>query len=407
MVQEEQSSAVVPTMVITVAAALMAVGLVMVASARAPFDRSILDVSLWRAILGRQALFLLIGFVIMLATARVAPALLASPLIRRRATQVFFVLVMVFLVAALIPGIGSAQRGSHRWLPVAPDWTGLRFQPSEPAKLALVAFLAWLLGGRPVDPRSFKAAFAPATIAIALAVTLVGKADFGTSALLAGIGTLMLFVAGCRWRHLVLLVMVGACGMVGLLYAAPYRLARIAAYRDVWADPRGAGYQPLQSLTAIASGGWFGKGLGAGVQKYGYLPESHSDFIFSVICEEAGLCGAAVVIALFGALTWLGLQTIWRARSRFERLLAFGITTTIGLQAVMNIAVVTVVTPTTGIALPLVSAGGSGVLTCCLAIGLVAAIATRGHQVEVERYNSDECGSLDWRRVSIPEGGVW
>jgi cell division protein FtsW len=170
--------------------------------------------------------------------------------------------------------------------------------------------------------------------------------------------------------------------MTALLYAAPYRLARITAYMDFWAEPQGNGYQPLQSLTTIASGGWLGTGLGSGVQKYGYLPESHSDFVFAVICEEMGLFGAALVIALYGVLVWLGLRTMLAAPSRFERMLAFGLTATFGLQAVMNIAVVTVVTPTTGISLPLISAGGSGVLTFCLAAGVLAAVAIRGRVCE-------------------------
>jgi cell division protein FtsW len=149
-------------------------------------------------------------------------------------------------------------------------------------------------------------------------------------------------------------------------------------------------------LTAIASGGWFGAGLGNGVQKYGYLPESHSDFIFAGICEETGLLGAALVIALFGVLVWLGLKTMWCARTPFERLFAFGITATVGLQAVMNIAVATVVTPTTGISLPFVSAGGSGVVTYCLAIGLLAAIAARSSARDEDRESVDASCVHSW-----------
>ena len=190
----------------------------------------------------------------------------------------------------------------------------------------------------------------------------------------------MLFVAGCRMRHLALLGVLGTCALTALLYSAPYRLDRITAFKSFWADPLGGGYQPLQSLTTIASGGWFGAGLGAGVQKYGYLPECHADFIFAVLCEEMGAFGGAVVIALFCAFVWCGLRAMLMARSRFERLLAFGLTATVGLQAAMNIAVVTVAVPTTGISLPLISAGGSGLLTFCLATGVLAAIAARGSE---------------------------
>jgi cell division protein FtsW len=213
-----------------------------------------------------------------------------------------------------------------------------------------------------------------------------------------------LFVAGCRILHLLLMASVGACGFAALLFVAPYRLARITAYRDIWADPQGAGYQPLQSLTAIAQGGWLGSGLGGGVQKYGYLPESHSDFIFSIICEETGVLGAVIVIGLYLAFTWLGLRTMWIARSPFERLLALGITATVSLQAAMNIAVATVMTPTTGISLPLISAGGSGVVTFCLSIGVLAAIAARAGQTSAARVSADglsagRSGSSDRREA--------
>ena len=195
--------------------------------------------------------------------------------------------------------------------------------------------------------------------------------------LLAGVGIVMLFVGGCRLRHLAALGSLGTAALTMLLLAAPYRIARLSAFTGFWDDPRGSGYQPLQSLTTIASGGWLGTGLGSGVQKYGYLPESRTDFIFAVICEELGVFGAFLVIALFGALIWLVLRIMLAAPTRFERLLAFGLGSMIGLQAVMNIAVVTVVTPTTGISLPLISAGGSSVLMTCLAVGILIAIGAR------------------------------
>ncbi len=187
----------------------------------------------------------------------------------------------------------------------------------------------------------------------------------------------MLLAGGCRYRHLVLMVGVAASGLVALLMAEPYRRARLTAFLDIWSDAQGAGYQPLQSLTTIASGGWSGVGLGSGLQKYGYLPESHTDFIFAVLCEELGLLGAGLVLALFCAFIWVGLHISLRAATRFEQLLGFGLTFLVGLQAVMNIAVVTVVTPTTGVPLPFLSAGGSGLFAICGAVGVLSAIAMR------------------------------
>jgi cell division protein FtsW len=195
--------------------------------------------------------------------------------------------------------------------------------------------------------------------------------------------------------------------MMALLFSAPYRLERITAYLRFWDEPQGSGYQPLQSLTTVASGGWLGTGLGSGVQKYGYLPESRTDFIFAVICEELGLFGAALVIALFCVMIWLSLRIMLTARSRFERLLAFGLGATIGLQAAMNIAVVAVVTPTTGISLPLVSAGGSGLLAFCLATGVLAAIAARGHNPPGALVTGDDPARHAMNWVKCKEAGTW
>ncbi len=409
---------------VIVATMLMLIGLVMVASTSASLDRSLFESPLLAAPFGRQAVFVLAGLFVLLLTSRAAAPLLGSPILRRRCAQALFILTLICLVAALLPGLADAHRGSNRWLRFAVGGMNIGFQPSELAKVAMVAMLASLLafdvtdarnpsriavrfpkwaalfdGG--ADPRSLKHGFLPASVAIGLCVLLVGKEDFGTSVLLAGVGVAMLFVARCRLRHLAMLAGLGTGALAMLLFAAPYRIARIVAYKDFWSDPRGGGYQPLQSLTTIASGGWFGTGLGSGVQKYGYLPESHTDFIFAVICEEMGVFGAALVMALFCALMYLGLRTMLAAPSRFERLLAFGLTATLGLQAAMNIAVVTVVTPTTGISLPLVSAGGSGLLTFCLVTGLLAAMARRIHKGEGRNVETSKS-----RKVKTMENAI-
>ena len=398
MFELRRNHTVHPDALVAVAAVLMAVGLVMVASAAASIDRSLLDLLVWSEPLGRQAMLVPIGFVVMLITARLATPLLASQRVRHRLPQVAFVLTLALLAAALIPGLADEHRGSQRWLEFGAGGLGINVQPSEFAKLAFVAFLASLLAERKVDLRSFWKGFVLPAVSIGVCVLLVGKEDFGTAALFALVGGLLLLVAGCRLKHLLLMGGVGACAMAGLLFAAPYRLARLTAHRELWDDPLGAVYQPLQSLTTIASGGWFGVGLGAGVQKYGYLPDSHTDFIFAVICEETGVLGAGAVIALVCAFVYLGIRTMWSARTPFERLLAFGITAMIGWQAVMNIAVVTVATPTTGISLPLVSAGGSGLLTFCLAIGVLGAIAARARRGDsFVSEGADSAGPIRFR----------
>jgi len=386
-----------------VALTLMSIGVVMVASSTASLDRSLFDPGWYRTAFGRQLIFALAGVLLMWLTSRTAPLALASPAMCRRVPQLLYAAAIILLVATLIPGLSDAHRGSHRWLRFAPSGFAMGIQPSELAKLALVAFVAYVLTRPETDPRSLARSFIPASLAIGLCVLFVGAEDFGTSVLLMGVGAVMLFVAGCRLRHLACLGAAATCGLAGLLLMAPYRIARLTAYSNIWADPQGDGYQPLQSLASIASGGWFGAGLGGGVQKYGYLPEGHTDFIFAVICEETGIFGACLVIALFCTFLWLGLRTTLAARTPFERLVAFGLTATIILQAAMNIAVVTVVTPTTGISLPWISAGGSGLMTFCVAAGVLAAVALRGtDQVKVRGPLAD---SLEYSRTAVRPGG--
>jgi cell division protein FtsW len=288
---------------------------------------------------------------------------------------------MVGLIAAWIPSLADVHRGSHRWLKVGVGAWSFSVQPSEFAKVAMVLFVAVLLTRPGVELRDFRRGFVPPMIAGAACAGLVGLADFGTAVLLASVVGIMLLVGGCRMLHLAILTLGGCIGLGVLLLAEPYRLERVDSFLRMWQDPQGVGYQPVQSLVTIASGGWMGAGLGAGVQKYGYLPESHTDFIFAILCEETGVLGGAFVMALFGALVLLGWRTVRSAATPFERLVALGLTSVIGLQAVMNIAVVTVVVPTKGMSLPLISAGGSGLLACCLAITILVAIAARAGAV--------------------------
>jgi len=364
--------------VLIVAVSLTAIGLVMVASATASPQRAVFGPGLWDGFFGRQLLFAGCGILLLLLSARASLPFLASPVWRHRLAWMMFALAVLGLLGAFLPGLADPRRGSHRWLSLSFLGMNTGLQPSEFAKPALVLLVASLLTWHDIDPRSFGRALLPASLAIGFCVLLVGTEDFGTCSLLAGTGALMLFAGGCRWRYLLAIGGMGAVGMVALIFGEEYRLARITAFFDIWRDTQGDGYQPLQSLTTIASGGWWGRGLGAGVQKYGYLPESHTDFIFAVICEEMGVVGAFLVLALFGSLLWLGIRIMRAATTRFEALLAFGLTVSIALQALLNMAVVTVITPTTGISLPFISAGGSGLLASSLSLGLLVGVAIRG-----------------------------
>jgi len=372
-----------PGAVVLVAAALMLFGLVMIASATVSLDRPLFGAHFWHTPAGRQAVFVAVGLVLMACTVRISVPVLDWNGFRRYSPGILYAVAVLLLVAAFVPGLADPHRGSNRWLRLAPLGLDFGFQPSEIAKLALVFALAWLLADRGKDARSFRAVFLPCALVTALCVGLVGKENLGTAALLACVAAAMLTIGGCRLLHLTLLASMGLSGLTTLLFAAPYRLERLIAFQDIWADPQGKGYQPIQSLTSIASGGWLGVGLGGGVQKFGYLPESHTDFIFAIICEETGLVGAGLVIGLFCALAWLGLRIMQCAISPFERLLAFGLTLIVTLQAAMNIAVVTVSMPTTGVPLPMLSAGGSGLLTVSIALGLLGGIAERSRRAAV------------------------
>jgi cell division protein FtsW len=257
------------------------------------------------------------------------------------------------------------------------------FQPSELAKVALVIFLAHFFsspsrvacGDRPkADARSFPRSFLPAMGAIGLVVALIVKEDFGTAALVGFVALLLCLIAGCRWRHFLTVLPFAGLGFWLTVVRVEYRWDRLIAFLDPWAHQDGAGWHITQSLRGIGRGGFFGVGLGAGVQKF-YIPECETDFIFSVLCEEMGLVGAILVLGLFGVFVWRAGRVIRQAPDRFGFLLATGALLTIGLQAVMNVGVVTSALPAKGIGLPFISYGGSGLVMMSLAAGLIASVA--------------------------------
>ncbi len=197
--------------------------------------------------------------------------------------------------------------------------------------------------------------------------------DLGTAVLIGAVALCMLVAGGGRLWQLALMLPLAVAGIVAAILESPYRVRRLTAFLDPWADARGTGYHPIQSMLAFAQGGVEGAGLGRSVQKY-YIPEDTTDFVFPIIAEELGLLGAGLVIGLFLAILWIGLGIARDSDSAFGRLVAIGVLVTVGLQAVINLAVVTVVVPTKGIALPLISAGGTGWVFTAFALGLVASL---------------------------------
>lgn len=357
------------------AVALMCLGVVMVYSTSASVSVGRAGWDLWGQLAGRQLVFTLLAVGAMIMITRV-PYRIWSYRNNIGSWAGFWVLIVAIglLGAVYIPGIGVEVNGARRWIHIR-QLGGLGFQPSEFAKVALVIFLAGALSSQTWRRSSFwygLLLLLPLCCGIVAVCGLVGKEDFGSAALIATVSAVLLIAGGVRLWIMMILALPGIGAFGYLVISSPYRLARLTAFADIWADPQGAGYHPIQSLIAICSGGWLGKGLGSGIQKYGYLPEDTTDFVFSIICEELGAAGGIGVILLFMLFITQGIKIMRKAADSLGRLLAFGLVFTLGLQVAMNIAVATVSVPTKGIALPLVSAGGSGLLLAGCAIGIVS-----------------------------------
>ena len=285
-----------------------------------------------------------------------------------------FVWALLAVVALMLIGVlfSPPINGTRRWFGLG----GLGVQPSELAKLAGVLFTALILERRMhrIDELSYS--LLPIAIVVGALVGLILlQPDFGTAMSLLLIVVAMVFAAGLNYRYLVGAVLVALPAVYVVLVSAPYRRRRLLAFWDPWADPLGDGFQIIQSLIAVGTGGVFGRGLMEGVQKLFYLPEPHTDFIFAVIGEELGLIGATGVLACFCLIGWRGLRIALRAEDSFGSLVALGITSMIVVQAFVNMSVVLGLMPTKGIPLPLVSAGGSSLLISLLGMGVLLNIS--------------------------------
>ena len=306
----------------------------------------------------------------------------------------FVLLTIGLLVATAVPGVGITVNGATRWIPLGPRQWGLSFQPSELAKLAVVLSLAYWCARRGSHLRGFRSGFLPPVLLISVICGLIIVEDLGTAALIGLVGFSLLLAGGVRWWHALVVMPAGFAVGAMVIVSSPYRWARLVAFADPWSDSEGIGYHPIQSMLAIVQGGLAGRGLGNGVQKFGYLPEDTTDFLFAVICEELGLAGAVLVVSLYLGLLGLGLVVLRACRDVFGRVIALGVLLTIGCQALINIAVVTVVVPTKGIALPLLSAGGTGWLFTAAAVGLLVSL-DESNDVPLPATESLACGVPD------------
>jgi cell division protein FtsW len=285
---------------------------------------------------------------------------------------------MVGLCAMVyLPVVGREINGSHRWIGIPGTGTGaegLTMQPSELAKWGMVILLAWYATTRAAYIHRFWTGLIPALVIVGGVAGFIVLEDLGTGALIAAVACVVLLAGGARLWQFLIFVPFALVGFVAAVVTSEYRMKRITAFMDPYADPEKTGYHMIQSLIAIANGHGFGRGLGNGLQKFGYLPEDRTDFIFAIICEELGIPGAAIVIALFVVLIWTGLAVVRREPNAMLRLFVLGVTCTVGLQAIINLAVVTALAPTKGIALPLLSSGGTGWIVTAFSLGLVMAV---------------------------------
>jgi cell division protein FtsW len=278
--------------------------------------------------------------------------------------------IFALLLVVHLPGLGREVNGARRWIQLGP----VGFQPSEVAKWGMVIVLAWWATRRAAVIPQFFAGFVPPMVLVLLVCALIAKEDLGTAVLIGAVSVCMLVAAGSKWWHAAMWMPVGVLGFGIAVLTSAYRMNRVKAFLDPYEDPRGIGYHILQSMGAISGGGLAGRGLGNSIQKFGYLPEDTTDFIFAIICEELGVMGAAVVISLYACLLLCGLSIIKRVEHPFQRLLGLGILLAVGLQAFINIAVVTGSAPTKGIALPLLSSGGTGWVLTAFCIGLLVSM---------------------------------
>lgn len=354
---EKQEILDLPMLVLTLL--LTALGLMMIYSSS--YARALYESGDSGYYFKRQLLFAMLGTGAMLAVSRVRPQL-----IRKLAFPVLGVSV-VFLVLVFVPGIGRSENGATRWVSM-----GISFQPSEVAKLGIILSFAALISAFGEKMETFRWGIAPFGAILAVIVVLL-RLEPHNSAIVIIVCTAgaMLFLGGVKYRWFIL----GGCamllGLVLILGAGGYEASRITAWRDPFSDPTDDGYQIIQSLYAIGSGGLFGLGFGQGRQKYLYLPEEHNDYIFSIVCEELGLVGAAAILLLYALLILRGYWISMHIRDRFLSLMVAGITTLTALQVFFNIGVVTNLLPSTGISLPFFSYGGTALLIQLGEMGLI------------------------------------
>lgn len=344
--------------------ALLALGLVMVFSAS--YVSAVENQGDAYYYLKRQVLWTLVGLTLMFLAQRIPYTFW------RKAAPFMLLGSLLLLVLVLMPGIGGEGMGARRWLHLGV----LNVQPSEIAKLSVVVFLAAFLSTKQNRVRLFGYSVAPVLLLLSIVFYLiVSQPDLGTALILVGVALLLLFASGVPVSQLLTLGLVAMPGLAYVVLSSEYRYQRLLSFMNPGADPLGSGYQITQSLYAIGSGGLWGMGLGGSLQKWHWLPERHTDFIFAILGEELGFLGTMTVLILFFLLCWRGLSLARQAPCPFGSLLAGGIVSLVGVQALINMGVVTGMLPITGVPLPFISYGGSSLVPSLVGMGVVLNIS--------------------------------
>ena len=309
----------------------------------------------------RQLLYALLGGCVLWASA-LAPRRLIYSL------HYWALFVTLILLGLTLTPLAPTINGARRWISLG----FASLQPMEFVKVALVLYLAYFMSSKQETVGTFwRGVFPPCLVTGLYCVILLMQPDFGSAIVLAGILFFMCIAGGIRWSYIACSLVLGIASMALLAISAPYRMERLKAFLDPFKDPSGAGYQLIQSFYALASGGFFGVGVGASQQKMFYLPEAHNDFIMSVIGEEMGLVGITVIMLLFACLFWRCFRIVLRQKEMRARLSVFGLTSIIAIGALTNLAVVMGMLPPKGVAMPLLSYGGSNLIATMLCIGLI------------------------------------
>lgn len=302
----------------------------------------------------------------------------------RKFSWVIYGIAVVLLAVVLVKTVGHKTNGARRWF----DFHGVRFQPSELGKIALIIILAWYIERYQRLMHTWKHGIAWPCLIIGTVLALIFvEPDRGTTILMASVSGALLLIAGVRWKYILPPAAIGLAGFAVAIAVDPVRMRRIFSWLDLEEHKTGAGFQAYHAMLAIGSGGWTGLGLGNGRQKLGWVPEHHTDFIFSIIGEELGLVATILVVLTFVVLVACGLFISMRAKDTFGFVLGCGITFLIGLQAFINIGVVTSALPNKGLPLPFVSYGGSNLLAMLSCVGVMFNIARQARALEFKPSN--------------------